>query len=346
MVRKVFVLSLTAGAVFASTAQAQQVQSQASTRDEVNAAYSKKMRELDSQHLADLARVAATEKGDAADATYRQLFNLAIARNQYGPVEKAAELVITDANHSPDVEMLAHFINVVAEADRGAVDESLEHLKGYVKPREGANDPRLQDETQTILAVGEAYFQRLVQSGHYETARKFCEFAVSESPRETTKAHFAKRLARVSMLGKPAPALAGTDLDGKKLSLTDFKGKVVLVDFWATWCPPCSAQMVRLNMARERFKNQGFEVLGVNVDALRTGAGTRNEVLSIVQRYVLDRQAKFPNLVGDAEPNLAALFGVEEIPANFLIDRDGNIVQFELSEQNASKAIEAALQKK
>ena len=345
MVRNVFVLSLTAGAVFTASAFAQQNTPQASTRDEVNAGYYKKMRELDAQYLTDLAKVAASEKGDAADATYRQIFNLAIARNQYAPVEKAAELVIADANHGADVEMLAHFINVVAEADRGSIDESLEHLKAYIKPREGAADPRLKVETETILAVGEAYFQRLVQSGHYDAARQFCEFVINESPRATTKAHFTKRLARVGMLGKPAPALAGTDLDGKALSRADYKGKVVLVDFWATWCPPCSAQMIRLNAIRERFKAQGFEVLGVNVDALRTGSGGVEEVLPAVRRYVIEHQAAFPTIIGGAEPNLPSLFGVEEIPANFLIGRDGNIVQFELGEFNTGKAVEAALKK-
>jgi peroxiredoxin len=345
MLRNVLVLSLTAAAVLTASAFARQDKPQASARDEVNATYAKKLRELDTQHLLDLAKVAAAEKGDAADASYRLLFNLAIARNLYGPVEKAAEAVIDAKTHSPDVEMLAQFVNIVAEADRGSVDESLEHLKSYIKPREGANDARLQIEPETVLAVGEAYFQRLVQYGRYDAAQKLCEFVIANSPREVAKAHFGKRLARLGLLGKPAPTLEGTDLDGKKISLADYKGKVVLVDFWATWCPPCSAQMIRLNTLRDHFKDQGFEVLGVNVDSLRQGAGTTESVLPVVRRYVLDHQARFPILVGTTEPNLANAYGVEEIPANFLIDRSGNIIQFELGEGNAVKAVEAALKK-
>src|SRR3989337_2651577 len=65
---------------------------------------------------------------------------------------------------------------------------------------------------------------------------------------------------------KPAPAFELPDINGKKVSLTDFKGKVVLINFWATWCGPCKAEMPSLNSLYSTFKNEGFVVLAVSID--------------------------------------------------------------------------------
>src|SRR3954447_2972959 len=111
------------------------------TREAVDAHYREQLAELDRRHLADLAAVAARQEGQDADLTYRELFNLAIARNLYPQAERAAERVLADQSSSPDVQLLAHFVNVVAEADRGAFDESLGHLLAALKEREAAAEP-------------------------------------------------------------------------------------------------------------------------------------------------------------------------------------------------------------
>jgi peroxiredoxin len=320
-----------------------QAPSQFKSREDVNAYFYQKTQELERQYVAALAGVAEREEGEAANATYRLLFNLAIAKNEYPAAEKAAERVMEKNGFSPDVEMLAHFVNVIAEADRGAYDESMKSLQDYLK---GNQENRRRIDPDTALAIGEAYFQRLVQAGRYDNARQLVELAAS-SPHAAVREHFAKRARRLERLGKPAPELSGTNPDGKPIKLADYRGKVVLVDFWATWCPPCSMQMIRLNTLRDHFKDRDFEVLGVNVDALRHGAGAMDDVLPQVRRYLIDHQASFPNIVcqpGDSDiPNA---FGVEDIPANFLIDREGKIVGFELGDGNMVDAIKEALDKK
>jgi peroxiredoxin len=314
------------------------------SREKVNELYAKKFRDLESQHIADLAKVASGEEGEKADATYRLLFNLAIARNLYGPAEKAAEEVITKGQVSGDVEALANFINAIAEADKGDYDESLSHLKDFVKTRKADIKAARRVEPEAILAVGEAYFQRLVQSGRYDVAQKLCEFAVSDAVDKSVQDHFADRMARVKLLGKAAPPVAGEDIDGDKVSLADFKDKVVLVEFWATWCPPCGPQMLRLNTLREKYKDKGFEVLGVNVDALREGAADMKAVQSAVRRYLIDHGVSWPNVLnGPGERDFAKAYGVDEIPANFLIGRDGTIIGFELGDTGLDRAIGEAV---
>jgi peroxiredoxin len=315
------------------------------SREAVNAEYARKLEALNREHVEALARVAAQETGEAASATYRLLFNLALARNVLSAAEPAAERAIETKGLDPDVEMLAHFINAVAEADRGEYEESLAHLEAYIQANpEAVEAARTQVDPNVVLGLGEAYFQRLVQAGRYDVAKKLCEDILSQAKNPGVREHFSKRLGRIGMLGKPAPAIAGTDIDGKPVSLEGLKGKVVLVDFWATWCPPCSVQMLKLNVLREKFKDQGFEVLGVNVDLLREGTADEETTRNLVRRYLVDHQAVFPNVVlSEAERGVPEAYGVDEIPANFLIGKDGTIVQFELGDGNAVKAIEAAL---
>ena len=70
------------------------------------------------------------------------------------------------------------------------------------------------------------------------------------------------------MIGKPAPEIEGKDIDGKAVRLADLKGKVVLVDFWATWCPPCVASFPTFRQLSREYKDRGFVILGVNLDDL------------------------------------------------------------------------------
>ncbi len=317
------------------------------SREAVGAEFLKRSRQLDREHVQALAAVAAKESDEAANATYRLLFNLAIAKNVFDAAEPAAEKVIQGKSLDFDVEMLAQLINAIAEVDRGEYKESLTHLEEFLQMnQENLDAKRGQLDPNTVLGVGEAYFQRLVQAGQYDVARRLCEDVLANAKNPTVLEHFQKRLGRVSMLGTKAPAIAGKDVDGKAVSLADYEGKVVLVDFWATWCPPCSMQMLKLNGLREYMKGKDFEILGVNVDALREGSGGE-ATQALVRRYLVDHQAGFPSVVlAPGEQGVPESYGVDEIPANFLIGRDGKIIQFELGEGNTIKAIEAALGEK
>ena len=111
-----------------------------------------------------------------------------------------------------------------------------------------------------------------------------------------------------------APEFQLQTLDGREVRLSDFRGKVVLLHFWATWCPPCLAAMPYEMELQEKYGPEGFAVLGLNLD--------RN--LEVARKYVAENPVNYPMLVLDAATR-GAFGGVPTIPYTVLLDRDGFI---------------------
>ena len=125
--------------------------------------------------------------------------------------------------------------------------------------------------------------------------------------------------------GNAAPDFTLTDIDGKKLTLSDYKGKVVLLDFWATWCTPCREEIPHFVEMQQKFGSQGFQVIGISMD----------DDAKPVKKFLQDYRINYPLAVGDDK--LAQSFGgILGLPVNFLIDRDGRIAKKYLGATNVS----------
>ncbi len=104
------------------------------------------------------------------------------------------------------------------------------------------------------------------------------------------------------------------DLDGKKWTLHDLRGRVVLLNFWATWCPPCRKEIPDLNVLQLRFKDQGLLILGID-----------DEEVGKVAPFVADQKMRYPVLL-DPGRKINELFQVTGIPKTFIYDRAGKLV--------------------
>jgi|SRR5271157_4611480 len=114
--------------------------------------------------------------------------------------------------------------------------------------------------------------------------------------------------------GNAAPDFTVTDIDGKKLSLSDYRGKVVLLDFWATWCTPCRAEIPAFVEMQQKYGPQGFQVVGISMD----------DDAKPVKEFYRQFNMNYPVALGDDK--LAQSFGgVLGLPVNFIIDREGRI---------------------
>jgi peroxiredoxin len=115
--------------------------------------------------------------------------------------------------------------------------------------------------------------------------------------------------------GQPAPDFSLQSLDGKTYKLSDLKGKVLLLDFWATWCGPCREELPIIEKLHKEFSGKGLVVLGIN-----------DEDKATVQQFVKQQKLTFTNLL-DSGGAVARAYKVTAIPRVILIDKDGKIVK-------------------
>ncbi|MBI5404497.1 MAG: TlpA family protein disulfide reductase [Ignavibacteriae bacterium] len=118
--------------------------------------------------------------------------------------------------------------------------------------------------------------------------------------------------------GKPAPEFSGKTAGGETVSLSDFKGKVLVVDFWASWCRPCKEGFPFLIELYDQYSDKDFSVLGINLDE-----DVKNMTAFIKK---LGKEVKFKN-ISDPDSKIGNLYKVEGIPTTLIIDKNG-VVKF------------------
>ncbi len=116
--------------------------------------------------------------------------------------------------------------------------------------------------------------------------------------------------------GKHAPLFTLKDTQGTNVSLSDFKGKVVLINFWSIWCGPCKAEMPSLNNLYKALKDKGFAVLAISTDSSEKA----------VRSFVAERRIFFPVLMDKDQTVYSDKYAVLGLPMSFLIDRNGVVV--------------------
>ncbi|MBC8102815.1 MAG: redoxin domain-containing protein [Cytophagales bacterium] len=146
-------------------------------------------------------------------------------------------------------------------------------------------------------------------------------------------AYFDARLKKGTL---PLP-FSGLDTSGKPLNLAQYKGKVVLIDFWATWCGPCRAELPNVTSVYGKYKPRGFDVVGVSLDE----AADKPKLVSFVQANKMPWRQVFDG--GGWQSKLAKTYGVRAIPFTLLIGKDGKIAAVNPRGSDLEPAVKAAL---
>jgi cytochrome c biogenesis protein CcmG, thiol:disulfide interchange protein DsbE len=133
----------------------------------------------------------------------------------------------------------------------------------------------------------------------------------------------------------PAPEVTLTDLDGRTVSLADYGGSVVLVNLWATWCPPCREEMPDLLAFYEKYRSNGFVLVALN----------QGETVDLVKPFVIEYGLTFPIWM-DIGSNAGRKFNTMVLPSSYVIDRTGSVRLMwvgGISEKNLEKYVTAVI---
>jgi|GEM_PF-2246060 len=145
----------------------------------------------------------------------------------------------------------------------------------------------------------------------------------------------AGTLRRLKLIGQPM-LLAGKTFDGKKFNVDSYRGKVVLVDYWATWCGPCVAEYPQLRELWQKYHTQGFEIVGVSMDADRNS----------LSAYIIEKD--IPWIILNDEDNggkhpSTEFYNIQTVPSMFLIGRDGKVLATTVDVPKLEQQLQTAL---
>jgi len=195
---------------------------------------------------------------------------------------------------------------------------------------------RKSDDVAEILLWKGKLFQEVLKDE--ETAHKTFLQLKKEYPSSDSAAEADAFLISLKLrVGIEFPDFQANDSDGKPLSLDQFKNKVVLIDFWATWCPPCVDEMPNIVKAYNKYHDRGFEIIGISLDQ------NENKFLRFIEDNGMTWRQYYDGKGG--QNKLARMYSIDSIPSTFLIDTNGKIIAKNLRGSALEEAIKEAVAK-
>lgn len=270
-------------------------------------------------------------KADDLEQAYMVLFNKAIDHDWFTETEAVAKRYL--AEHAEGaVRPLAHIVTSMARAQAGDFGEALTAYNALMRGLDKA------DQEEFAVNFADALAGVASAAGEYSVSKRVYEALMrrfEQSP--TLRQKVRDDLARIDRVGKPAPRFDVKDLNGRPVRLEDLKGKYVLVDFWATWCAPCLAELPNVQSAYRKYHDRGLEIVSVSLD----------ETPGPVSDFVKTRSIPWPQVHNSTSGgDMVEAFGVTNIPATYLIGPDGVISRLDLRgaalDQTLSKLMRGA----
>ena len=270
---------------------------------------------------------------DAQDISeaYFYLFRQGLLHDMEVRTLPFAESYLKRDDQNQALSGLAQRVRCMAMAQQGDFEAAyvvFESLLAQARPQ----------EAESMLGVGFTLASKARGAGKVGISRDIYERLSAAFPFNQKISKMTQTgLLKHDLLGKPAPALDVPDMEGKQVDWQQYEGKVVLVDFWATWCGPCLEEMPNLKTLYKDLHDQGFEIIGINEDGDPEQVKEYLKSAGITWRQIMDESD---------ELKLGERFEATLLPSTFLVDRKGTIVQFDLRGGEIRRQVEELLEKK
>jgi thiol-disulfide isomerase/thioredoxin len=260
--------------------------------------------------------------------------------------EKTGEKTPGKATPKSDLQVLISKVQGKLKGGTATEKDLADELKEFDALLDKYKDQKNDDVARILLMKGMLYLQVLDDSdkGTVLLKRVKAEFPETESAKNVDKIleqvaaqSKSKLIQKELTVGKKFPDFEEKDLQGNPLSIANYKGKVVLVDFWATWCGPCIRELPNVLKAYEKHPPNRFEIVGISLDQDKTK----------LANFIESKGMKWPQYFdGKGWGNkLAGKYGVNSIPATYLLDGEGKIIAKNLRGDDLEETVAKSLTK-
>jgi thiol-disulfide isomerase/thioredoxin len=237
-------------------------------------------------------------------------------------IKAVARIRLTEASGAPDLSEAEEFIKLAPMDQRGS---SLLRMAGRgtrdKKQKAAIEDRAIKDYPSSPYAEV-IIRERLRAKPDQRTKEALEDRALMQLPDTNLAANIVGERRRRDAIGKPFDLVFVDTVQGQTISIERLKGTVVIIDFWATWCPPCVAEMPHLKELYAKYHDQGVEFIGISLDRPETEGG-----LDRLKKFVKDNAIAWPQYYqGDGgRSGFSKSWGIQAIPAVFVVDADGKL---------------------